>query len=57
MDLVDPTAYLTLLPDAMKKIEKQFNKAAIIELYNTVDFIGISSYAGKMSVWCGSKGF
>jgi hypothetical protein len=45
MDLVDPTAYLTLLPDAMKKIENQFNKAAIIELYNTVDFIGISSYA------------
>lgn len=31
----------------MKPIMKQFNTTAIIELYNTVDLIGISSYAGK----------
>jgi hypothetical protein len=31
----------------MKPIESQFNKTAIVELYNTVDLIGISSYAGK----------
>jgi hypothetical protein len=47
MDLVDPSQYLTLLPEAMKPIESQFNKTAIVELYNTVDLIGISSYAGK----------
>jgi hypothetical protein len=47
MDLVDPNRYLTLLPEAMKKVNHEFNKTAIVELYNTVDFIGISSYAGK----------
>ncbi len=46
MDLVDPNAYLTLLPAAMKEVEKEFNKAAIVQLYDTIDFIGISSYAG-----------
>ncbi|WIA29300.1 hypothetical protein OEZ86_011805 [Tetradesmus obliquus] len=45
MDLVDPTQYLTLLPEAMKAVNSQFNKTAIVELYNTVDLIGISSYA------------
>jgi hypothetical protein len=46
------TSGSTLLPDAMKKIEKQFNKAAIIELYNTVDLIGIRSYAeNEPLVW------
>lgn len=52
MDLVDPNAYLSLLPAAMKEVEKDFNKAAIIELYNTVDFIGISSYAGGRARSC-----
>lgn len=47
MDLVDPTQYLTLLPEAMKAVNSQFNKTAIVELYNTVDLIGISSYAGE----------
>lgn len=46
MDLVDPNLYLTLLPEAMKKVEAEFNKSAIMTLYNAVDFIGISSYAG-----------
>jgi hypothetical protein len=49
MDLVDPSQYLTLLPEAMKPIESQFNKAAIVELYNTVDLIDISSYAGEQA--------
>lgn len=48
MDLVDPSLYLTLLPEAMKKVESQFNKTAIVKLYDTVDFIGISSYAGEL---------
>jgi hypothetical protein len=47
MDLVDPSQYLTMLPEAMKTVESQFNKTAIVELYNTVDLIGISSYAGE----------
>jgi hypothetical protein len=47
MDLVDPSQYLTLLPEAMKPIESQFNKTAIVKLYNAVDLIGISSYAGE----------
>lgn len=51
MDLVDPNLYLTMLPDAMKKVEKEFNKPAIVALYNTVDFIGISSYAGGINPW------
>lgn len=46
MDLVDPNLYLTLLPEAMKKVEAEFNKSAIVALYDAVDFIGISSYAG-----------
>lgn len=46
MDLVDPNLYITMLPEAMKKVDHEFNKAKIIELYNTIDFIGISSYAG-----------
>lgn len=49
MDLVDPNAYLTLLPAAMKEVEKEFNKPAIKELYDTVDFIGISSYSGEQA--------
>lgn len=53
MDLVDPSQYLTLLPEAMKPIENQFNKSAIVELYNTVDLIGISSYAGEHSFSAG----
>lgn len=51
MDLVDPNLYLTMLPDAMKKVEKEFNKPAIVALYDTVDFIGISSYAGESHPW------
>jgi hypothetical protein len=47
MDLVDPNLYITMLPEAMKKVDHEFNKAKILELYNTIDFIGISSYAGK----------
>jgi hypothetical protein len=47
MDLVDPNLYLTLLPEAMKRVNHEFDKKAIITLYNTIDFIGISSYAGK----------
>lgn len=47
MDLVDPNLYLTMLPEAIKAVEHEFNKSAIIQLYNTVDFIGISSYAGE----------
>jgi hypothetical protein len=47
MDLVDPNLYLTLLPEAMKKVEAEFNKSAIVKLYDEVDFIGISSYAGE----------
>jgi len=47
MDLVDSNLYLTLLPEAMKAIEHEFNKFAIIQLYDNVDFIGISSYAGE----------
>lgn len=31
----------------MKPIMYQFNTSAIVELYNTVDLIGISSYACK----------
>ncbi|KAF8073017.1 rpsQ [Scenedesmus sp. PABB004] len=45
MDLVDPSQYLTLLPAAMKPLMPQFNTTAIIELFDTVDLIGISSYA------------
>jgi hypothetical protein len=47
MDLVDPNLYITMLPEAMKKVEKEFNKDNIIKLYDTVDFIGISSYSGE----------
>lgn len=51
MDLVDPNLYLTLLPEAMKKVEADFNKSAIVTLYDAVDFIGISSYSGA---WFGA---
>jgi hypothetical protein len=47
MDLVDPNLYITMLPEAMKKVEKEFNKNNIIKLYDAVDFIGISSYSGE----------
>lgn len=33
------------LPAALAPLASQFNKTAIIELYDTVDLIGISSYA------------
>ena len=45
MDLIDPTEYLAKLPAAMKPLMKKFNTSAIQELYQTVDLIGISSYA------------
>lgn len=38
----------TRLPDAIKPIMKQFNTTAIVELYNSVDLIGISSYACEL---------
>lgn len=37
------------LPAAIEAISDQFNKTAIIELYDAVDLIGLSSYAGKYS--------
>jgi hypothetical protein len=31
----------------MKTVANQFNNSAIVELYDSVDFIGISSYSGE----------
>ena len=43
-DLVDPSQYILLYPAAFAPLKSQFNMAAISELYNSTDFIGISSY-------------
>lgn len=43
-DLVDPSQYLTLYPAAFAPLKPQFDLEAIQDLFNAVDFIGISSY-------------
>lgn len=43
-DLVDTYAYVQQFPAAFAPLKPQFNLTAISELYNTTDFIGISSY-------------
>lgn len=43
-DLVDTYQYVQQFPAAFAPLRGQFNFDAISELYNTTDFIGISSY-------------
>jgi hypothetical protein len=55
MDLVDPVQYLSQLPAAMKPLMHKFNTSAIQELYQTVDLIGISSYASILANFKGEN--
>lgn len=46
-NLVDPSEYLNLYPAAFAPLKSEFNLNAIQQLYSSVDFIGISSYASN----------
>ena len=46
-DLVDPSQYLALYPAAFEPLKPQFDLESIQDLYHSIDFIGISSYASS----------
>lgn len=46
-DLVKPSEYLDRYPAAFEPLKSQFDLSAVQELFSSVDFIGISSYASN----------